>query len=70
MNTRREWLGISNRECLIKSDTPHAELDEREYPTGVKIPDQQMRDLDDTGVLARHDWHGEWNYTLNPTRQT
>lgn len=48
----------------------HAELDEREYPTGVKIPDQQMRDLDDTGVLARHDWHGEWNYTLNPTRQT
>ena len=23
MNTYRTWLGISNRECLIKSDTPH-----------------------------------------------
>ena len=23
MNTHHDWLGISNRECLIKSDTPH-----------------------------------------------
>jgi len=49
--------------------TVHAELDTRKYPTGVKIPDQQMRDLDDSGTLIRHDWHPEWNYTLNPTRQ-
>ena len=45
----------------------HAELDTREYPTGVKIPDQQMRALEDDGRLTRHAWHGEWNYTLNPT---
>jgi hypothetical protein len=25
-----------------------------------------MKTLETTGVLARHDWHGEWNYTLNP----
>ena len=23
MSTHHDWLGISNRECLIKSDTPH-----------------------------------------------
>ena len=46
--------------------TVHAELDQNEYPTGVKIPDQTMRDLETDGILARHYWHGEWNYTLNP----
>jgi len=45
----------------------HAELDTREYPTGVKIPNQQMRALEDDGSLTRHAWHGEWNYTLTPT---
>ena len=44
----------------------HAVLDTTEYPTGVKIPDQTMKDLTDTGTLTRHDWHGEWNYSLNP----
>ena len=46
--------------------TVHAELDTASYPTGVKIPDRQMKDLDTTGILARHDFHGEWNYTLHP----
>ena len=44
----------------------HAELDTDTYPTGVKIPDAQMKALHDTGALYRHDWHPEWNYTLNP----
>ena len=46
--------------------TTYAVLDTTEYPTGVKIPDQTMKDLTDTGTLTRHNWHGEWNYTLNP----
>ena len=46
-----------------------AVLDENEYPAGIKIPDQQMRELETNGILSRHDWHGEWNYTLKPTRQ-
>jgi hypothetical protein len=25
-----------------------------------------MKALETNGVLARHDWHPEWNYTLNP----
>ena len=44
----------------------HAELDTSRYPTGVKIPDQQMTELETNGTLTRHDWHPEWNYTLNP----
>ena len=44
----------------------HAELDTASYPTGIKIPDQQMKALEDDGTLTRHDWHGDWNYTLNP----
>jgi len=40
-------------------------FDTNEYPAGITIPDQQMRHLEDTGILSRHDWHGEWNYTLN-----
>jgi transposase len=38
----------------------HAELDERAYPKGVKITDAQMAAL----PLARHGFHGDWNYTL------
>jgi hypothetical protein len=25
-----------------------------------------MKALTTTGVLTRHDFHGEWNYTLHP----
>jgi hypothetical protein len=46
--------------------TVHAELDTGTYPTGVKIPDRDMKALTNTGTLHRHDFHGEWNYTLRP----
>ena len=46
--------------------TVHAELDTAEYPVGIKIPDNQIRSLETSDTLTRHDWHGEWNYTLNP----
>jgi hypothetical protein len=49
--------------------TVHAELDTTEYPTGVKIPDKTMQALTDSRTLTRHDFHGEWNYTLNPPRR-
>ena len=35
----------------------HAELDTTAYPSGVKIPNAQMKALEDTGILRRHDWH-------------
>jgi Rhodopirellula transposase DDE domain len=42
--------------------TVHAELDPGSYPDGVKVSDAQM----DALPLIRHDWHGDWNYTLHP----
>jgi hypothetical protein len=40
-----------------------AVLDENKYPTGVTISDAEMQAIEDT-CLTRHDWHGDWNYTL------
>jgi transposase len=40
----------------------HADLDSGTYETGVKVSDRQMNAL----PLSRHDWHGDWNYTLRP----
>ena len=39
-----------------------AELDASSYDTGIKVSDAQM----DALPLTRHDWHGDWNYTLRP----
>ena len=39
-----------------------AELDTSACDTGVKVSDRQM----DALPLTRHDWHGDWNYTLRP----
>ena len=46
--------------------TVHAELDQNLYPIGVKIADKDMKDLETKRILTRHDFHGEWNYTLHP----
>jgi transposase len=42
--------------------TVRAELDPGRYPAGIKISEAEM----DALPLARHDWHGDWNYTLHP----
>ena len=43
--------------------TVTAVLDDSAYPTGLQISDAQMKDLEDR-ALNRHEFHGEWNYTL------
>jgi len=40
--------------------TVTASYDPNWYPKGVKITNQQLASI----PLAPHDWHGEWNYTL------
>jgi transposase len=39
-----------------------AELDANTYPAGIKVSDAEMATL----AIERHDFHGEWNYTLRP----
>jgi len=40
-----------------------AALDSRTYPTGRKVSDQEMDDLN----LEKDGFHGEWNYTICPS---
>ena len=42
--------------------TVTASYDPNWYATGIKYTDTQIRAL----PLTNHDWHGDWNYTLNP----
>jgi hypothetical protein len=39
-----------------------AELNQGRYPLGVKVPDRELSAV----PIRRHDWHGEWNYTVLP----
>jgi len=40
-----------------------SEIDRRHYPDGVTVTDAQMATI----RLKRHEFHGEWNYTIYPT---
>jgi hypothetical protein len=40
-----------------------AVLDTSSYPTGLEVSDQQMRELEER-QLTRHEFHGDWNYSL------
>jgi hypothetical protein len=44
--------------------TVEAVLDPGSYPTGVKISDEQIQAV----PLTRHEFHGEWNYTIHPAQ--
>lgn len=45
--------------------TVHAELDTDRYPTGIKISDEQMAQIN----LHKDAFHGEWNYMIAPEGQ-
>ena len=44
----------------------HSELDPDAYPTGLKVSDAELACV----PIARHDFHGEWNYTISPPGRT
>jgi Rhodopirellula transposase DDE domain len=41
----------------------YARLDPGSYPKGVEVPDEQFAAIN----IQRHDFHGEWNYTIKPS---
>ena len=41
-----------------------SEIDKRSYPKGVAVTDEKM----DRVNLSPHEFHGDWNYTIRPTR--
>lgn len=42
-----------------------AEMDQGKYPTKIKVTDVEMGKVN----LKRHKFHGEWNYTISPTKK-
>ena len=42
--------------------TVHCVLDTEDYPTGIRYTKEDV----DALPLSRHDFHGDWNYTLKP----
>jgi hypothetical protein len=73
----RNWRGrpLTSHETIINlisatttttGLTVTAQLDTDHYPTGIEISDRQMKEL----PITRNAWHGDWNYTLHPTRDT
>ncbi len=67
------WRGrpLTSHEVIVNSIaatttrtglTVRAELDPGSYPTGTEISDAQMAAI----PLARHRFHGDWNYTIHP----
>ena len=43
-----------------------AELDENEYPTGVKMSNEELA----TVRIRRSKFHGDWNYVVSPNKKT
>ena len=42
----------------------HAEIDGRNYPAGVRVPEAEMAEI----KLRREAFHGEWNYEIMPRK--
>ena len=70
----RNWRGkpllthqvIVNLICTTTTKTGllvKSRIDERIYPKGRRISDQQLAGVN----LHPNDFHGEWNYTIHPT---
>lgn len=70
----KNWRGrpITSHEVmvnLIANTTTEAGLkiqaaiDLNEYPTGIKVSDKIMKSM----KVDKNDFHGEWNYTINPS---
>jgi Rhodopirellula transposase DDE domain len=69
----RNWRGrpLTSRAVIVsligstKTDTGlaiQAALDEKEYPTGIKVTDEELSEV----RIKRNEFHGEWNYTILP----
>jgi hypothetical protein len=55
-----ELIGATTTRSGLKV---RAALDNGAYPLGVRVSDRALAAV----PLRRHDWHGEWNYTVLPT---
>ena len=43
----------------------HCEIDGNLYPKGIEVSDAELLAVN----ISRHEFHGEWNYTISPNQQ-
>ena len=69
MNTR--WRPLASHEVIVNliADTTttkglkvRAQLDTSEYPTGVAVSDDDLKEVQ----VKRDEFHPEWNYRVRP----
>lgn len=39
-----------------------ASLDDKAYPTGIKVSDEELEQV----RIVQDDWHGDWSYAIEP----
>lgn len=55
-------VNLISRTTTAKGLTVTCRLDRRKYPTGRKVSDEEMKQVN----LRRNKFHGEWNYVIEP----
>jgi transposase len=75
--TTQNWRGrpLASRQAIVElisnTTTRHgltvrAALDNNKYETGIKISDAELARI----RLTRHEFHGDWNYTIMPHKNS
>ncbi len=62
LKTHQIIVDLINSTTTTTGLTVHCVLDTAQYPTGIKYTNKDV----DALPITRHDFHGEWNYTLGP----
>ena len=64
LESHRTIVDLISNTTTTTGLTVHCVLDTDQYPTGIKYAAKDVAAL----PITRHDFHGEWNYTVQPTR--
>lgn len=56
-------VGLIGSTTTTKGLKVKSDLDEQHYPTDIKVSDEELKAL----PIDRHEFHGEWNYTITPS---
>jgi hypothetical protein len=57
-------VNLISRTTTAKGLQVTCRLDRRKYPTGRKVTDEEIKRLN----LKRNTFHGDWNYTIHPSK--
>ena len=62
LNTHQVIVDLISNTTTATGLTVHCVLDTGQYPTGIKYTNKDV----DALPITRHDFHGDWNYTIHP----